>query len=74
MAESKPGADALLARRALALLDLTDLGDQASEAGTLQLCARAVAAPQAVAAVCIWPQFVSLARRTLGSSAVSRLR
>jgi deoxyribose-phosphate aldolase len=70
MAESKPGADALLARRALALLDLTDLGDQASEAGTLQLCAKAVAAPQAVAAVCIWPQFVSLARRTLGSSAV----
>ena len=70
MAESKPGADTLLARRALALLDLTDLGDQASEAGTLQLCAKAVAAPQAVAAVCIWPQFVSLARRTLGSSAV----
>jgi len=59
-----------VARRALGLLDLTDLGDQASEAGTLQLCARAVGAPGAVAAVCLWPQFVSLARRTLGDSPV----
>ncbi len=62
--------DAALARRALGLLDLTDLGDQASEAGTLQLCARAVAAPGPVAAICIWPQFVSLAKRTLGEAAV----
>ncbi len=63
-------ADIQAARRAIALLDLTDLGDQANEAGTLQLCARAVAAPGPVAAVCIWPQFVSLARRTLGDSPV----
>ncbi|MCO4053064.1 MAG: deoxyribose-phosphate aldolase [Bosea sp.] len=58
------------ARRALRLLDLTDLGEQATEAGTLQLCARAVAQPGPVAAICIWPQFVSLARRTLQGSAV----
>lgn len=63
-------ADAEMARRALGLLDLTDLTDQASEAGTLQLCAKAVGGPEPVAAVCIWPQFVSLARRTLGDSAV----
>lgn len=63
-------SDIDLAKKALGLLDLTDLGDQASEAGTLQLCAKAVAAPGPVAAICIWPQFVSLARRTLGSSAV----
>jgi deoxyribose-phosphate aldolase len=63
-------ADVGLARRALALLDLTDLGDQATEAGTLQLCARATAGPAPVAAICIWPQFVSLARRTLGGSQV----
>jgi deoxyribose-phosphate aldolase len=63
-------ADANLARRALGLLDLTDLTDQASEPGILQLCAKAVGGPVPVAAVCIWPQFVSLARRTLVDGAV----
>jgi deoxyribose-phosphate aldolase len=63
-------ADRVLARRALALLDLTDLTDQASEAGTIQLCAKALAPPQAVAAVCLWPQFVSLAKRQLAGSGV----
>lgn len=58
-------SDADLALRALRLLDLTDLSDQATETGTLQLCARAVAAPGPVAAICIWPQFVKLARQTL---------
>lgn len=53
------------AARALGLLDLTDLSDQASEAGTLQLCARAVAAPGPVAAICIWPRFVEIARKAL---------
>jgi deoxyribose-phosphate aldolase len=60
-----PMSDADLALRALRLLDLTDLSDQASETGALQLCARAVAAPGPVAAICIWPQFVKLARQTL---------
>lgn len=63
-------SDADLALRALRLLDLTDLSDQASETGTLQLCARAVAAPGPVAAICIWPQFLKLARQTLKSSPV----
>lgn len=63
-------SDADLALRALRLLDLTDLSDQASETGTLQLCARAVAAPGPVAAICIWPQFLKLARQTLKASPV----
>ena len=63
-------SDADLALRALRLLDLTDLSDQASETGALQLCARAVAAPGPVAAICIWPQFVKLARQTLRASPV----
>lgn len=63
-------SDTDLALRALRLLDLTDLSDQASETGTLQLCARAVAAPGPVAAICIWPQFVKLARQALKSSSV----
>ncbi|MGE7471735.1 deoxyribose-phosphate aldolase [Bosea sp. NPDC003192] len=63
-------SDADLALRALRLLDLTDLSDQASETGTLQLCARAAAAPGPVAAICIWPQFIRLARQTLKASPV----
>jgi deoxyribose-phosphate aldolase len=62
--------DAETAARALALLDLTDLSDQASEAGTLQLCTRAVATPGPVAAICIWPRFVGVARQTLRDSPV----
>lgn len=63
-------SDVEAATRALALLDLTDLSDQASEAGTLQLCARAVAAPGPVAAICIWPRFVGVARQALRESPV----
>ena len=47
-------SDAELALRALRLLDLTDLSERATETGALQLCARAVAAPGPVAAVCLW--------------------
>ena len=42
-------SDADLARRALALLDLTDLADDATEAGTRDLCRRAVSGPVPVA-------------------------
>jgi deoxyribose-phosphate aldolase len=61
-------ADAALAIRALKLIDLTDLSDSCSETAIVQLCQRALVAPGPVAAVCIWPQFVSLARRTLGET------
>lgn len=63
-------ADAETALRALRLLDLTELSDQATEASALQLCARAVAPPGPVAAICLWPQFVKLARQTLRGSPV----
>ena len=58
-------SDAELALRALRLLDLTDLSERATETGALQLCARAVAPPGPVAAICLWPQFVKTARRAL---------
>jgi deoxyribose-phosphate aldolase len=57
--------DAAFARRALALLDLTDLSAGATEAGIVALCTKAVAPEGHVAAVCIWPQFVGIARRVL---------
>ncbi|WP_089177484.1 deoxyribose-phosphate aldolase [Bosea sp. AS-1] len=63
-------SDEALARRALALLDLTDLADDATAEGTRDLCRRAVSGPVPVAAVCLWPRFVAVARGTLGDGPV----
>lgn len=63
-------SDADLARRALVLLDLTDLADDATAEGARELCRRAVSGPVPVAAVCLWPRFVATARDALGDSAV----
>lgn len=59
------------ARRALSLLDLTDLGDTSSDAAVRKLCARAATPAGHVAAVCIWPQFVKTARIALEGSPVA---
>ena len=50
------GTDADVARLAISVLDLTDLGDDTSAAAAEALCTRATAA--GVAAVCVWPVFV----------------
>lgn len=63
-------ANSILARRALALLDLTDLADDATAEGARDLCRRAVSGPVPVAAVCLWPRFVTVAREALGDSPV----
>lgn len=59
-----------VAARALALIDLTDLGDAATEAGARDLCARAVTAHGPVAAVCLWPRFVATAKAALAGTPV----
>ena len=46
-----------LARLAISLLDLTDLGDDTDADAVDELCDRAVAA--GVAAVCVWPAYVA---------------
>ncbi|MEM9813155.1 MAG: deoxyribose-phosphate aldolase [Pseudomonadota bacterium] len=51
-----------VARRAIACLDLTDLSDDADEAALEALCRRASTRHGPVAAVCVWPRFVSAAR------------
>ena len=51
------GTDAEVAQRAIALLDLTDLADAATADAASELCTRARDAR--VAAVCVWPQFVT---------------
>lgn len=48
---------AALARRAIALIDLTDLSDAPTDADIDALCARAISA--GTAAVCVWPRFVA---------------
>lgn len=62
------GPDAATARRALPLLDLTDLGEACSEAAIDTLCRAARAS--AVAAVCVWPRYVGRSARLLAGTPV----
>jgi len=62
--------DAAVAARALALVDLTELGDAASADDVVRLCARADGPHGRVAAICTWPRFVALARRELEGTGV----
>ncbi|MBM6596179.1 deoxyribose-phosphate aldolase [Microvirga pudoricolor] len=63
-------ADKAVAQRALRCLDLTDLTDNCTNAAIDALCAKAVDPRGPVAAVCVWPQFVSHAREALKGSSV----
>ncbi len=63
-------APVAMARRAIALLDLTELGDHATDADAAALCARAVGPHGNVAAVCVWPRHVALAVEALWGSSV----
>jgi len=62
--------EAEMARRALTCLDLTDLSETCSDHAVEALCARALTPHGPVAAVCLWPQFVSRARAALRGSSV----
>jgi deoxyribose-phosphate aldolase len=62
--------DPAFARRAVALLDLTDLSNGLDETGVEKLCARAVTPLGPVAAVCLWAGFVPQARRLLKDAPV----
>lgn len=65
-------AEKALARRAMALLDLTELGDHASEADVETLCAKAKGSEglPPVAAVCVWPRHVAEASRALDGTGI----
>ena len=54
-----------LARRALRLLDLTDLNDGCREDHVEALIRKALTPHGPVAAICIWPQFVTMAKSRL---------
>ncbi len=59
------------ARRTLALLDLTDLAETSTDAAVQALCARSLTPAGPVAAVCIWPQFVEIAKDALAATPVA---
>lgn len=63
--------DAQVAAKALECLDLTDLTDSCAAGDIEQLCARARTPCGDVAAVCIWPKFVALARERLGATRIA---
>lgn len=65
-------AEVALARHALALLDLTELGDSASEADVARLCAKAKGGEDLppVAAVCVWPRSVVQAKSALAGTGI----
>jgi deoxyribose-phosphate aldolase len=59
-----------LALRAIPLIDLTDLSDTCSEQQVDALMQRALSLTPSVAALCIWPQFVSRMRAGLRGSSI----
>src|SRR5215218_2915179 len=60
--------DAELARRAISLLDLTDLTDDCIPEAIDSLCQRA--ARYGTAAVCVWPDFVAQSTSALAATGV----
>ena len=60
--------DVAVARLAISLLDLTDLGEPTDADAADRLCARALGA--GVAAVCVWPEYVALCVDRLAGSGV----
>jgi len=68
MSAPSTASDSEVARRAIPLLDLTDLGSETTAEAADALCERALAAR--VAAVCVWPQYVAQCARRLQGSGV----
>ena len=55
------------AQRALNMMDLTTLNDDDTDAKVIELCHKAKSAAGNTAAVCIYPRFVPIARKTLNA-------
>lgn len=62
--------DGEVARRGVACLDLTNLDDGCTAEAIDALCARAATPAGPVAAVCVWPRFVTQARGVLAGGPV----
>ncbi|MEO1700440.1 MAG: deoxyribose-phosphate aldolase [Pseudomonadota bacterium] len=57
-----------IAKRAIGLIDLTNLNDDCTPQDIDQLCANAQTPIGPVAAVCVWPRFVSQSKRLLANT------
>ena len=66
---TQPDDPRAVAARALPLLDLTELGDACTEAKVAGLCRDA--RDGAVAAICIWPRFVTQGARALAGTGIA---
>ena len=53
------------AQRALSLMDLTTLNDDDTDAKVIALCHQAKSPAGNTAAICIYPRFIPIARKTL---------
>jgi deoxyribose-phosphate aldolase len=65
---------ASLARQALSLMDLTSLNDTDNEAVIAALCESAQTPFGSPAAVCVYPAFIDVARKTLAQHGLSQVR
>ncbi|WP_159874938.1 deoxyribose-phosphate aldolase [Aquitalea denitrificans] len=64
----------IAARRALSMMDLTTLNDDDTDDRVITLCQQAGSSAGTVAAVCVYPRFVALARRTLDELGLSQVK
>ena len=62
------------ARQAISLMDLTTLNDDDTDAKVITLCHAAHTAAGDTAAVCIYPRFIPIARKTLREQGSSHIR
>ncbi len=60
-----------VAKRALGLIDLTNLNDDCTDADVAALCERAQTAHGSTAAVCVWPRFVKMAKMALEDTGIA---
>lgn len=62
------------AQRALQLMDLTTLNDNDTDASVIALCHQAKSPAGNTAAVCVYPRFVPIARKTLRDLGASEIK
>ncbi|MCD4499183.1 deoxyribose-phosphate aldolase [Chromobacterium vaccinii] len=62
------------ARRALSLMDLTTLNDDDTDEKVAALCRKAKSPDGTVAAVCVYPRFVPIAKKTLSEAGCPEVR
>src|SRR6202140_351753 len=62
--------ESAIARRIVSLMDLTSLNETDDEAAIVRLSRLAVSKAGSVAAVCVWPRFIPVARNALRETGV----